>query len=64
MPALAQIPSGGRRLTPEEYINANYEPRDHLAVLIRPRAKDHTIQRGNPADAIASGANRGFFIAP
>ena len=51
MPALAQNPSEGRRLTPEEYIKANYEPQDHLAVLIHHRAKGDTIQRVNTAEA-------------
>ena len=50
MPALAQNPSEGRRLTPEEYIKANYEPQDHLAVLIHHRAKGDTIQRVNTAE--------------
>ena len=54
MPALAQNPSEGRRLTPEEYIKANYEPQDHLAVLIHHRAKGDTVQRINTAEAIAS----------
>jgi hypothetical protein len=54
MPALAQNPSEGRRLTPEEYIKANYEPQDHLAVLIHHRAKGDTVQRVNTAEAIAS----------
>ncbi len=54
MPALAQNPSEGRRLTPEEYIKANYEPQDHLAVLIHHRAKNDTVQRVNTAEAIAS----------
>lgn len=54
MPALAQNPSEGRRLTPEEYLKANYEPGDHLAVLIHHRAKGDTVQRLNTAEAIAS----------
>jgi len=54
MPALAQNPSERRRLTPEEYIKANYEPQDHLAVLIHHRAKNDTVQRINTAESIAS----------
>ena len=50
MPALAQNPSERRRLTPEEYIKANYEPQDHLAVLIHHRAKNDTVQRINTAE--------------
>jgi len=61
MPALAQNPSEGRRLTPEEYIKANYEPQDHLAVLIHHRAKGDTIQRVNTADALASSKWQGWF---
>ena len=34
-------------LTPEEYLKANYEPGDHLAVLLHHRAKGDTIQRVN-----------------
>lgn len=54
MPALEKNPSDGRRLTPEEYLKANYEPGDHLAVLLHHRAKGDTIQRVNTAEAIAS----------
>ena len=54
MPALGQNPSEGRGLTPEEYLKANYEPGDHLAVLLHHRAKGDTIQRVNTAEAIAS----------
>jgi len=61
MPALAQDPSEGRRLTPEEYIKANYEPQDHLAVLIHHRAKGDTIQRVNTADALASSKWQGWL---
>ena len=61
MPALAQNPSEGRRLTPEEYIKANYEPQDHLAVLIHHRAKGDTVQRINTAEAIASSKWQGWL---
>ena len=61
MPALAQNPSEGRRLTPEEYIKANYEPQDHLAVLIHHRAKGDTIQRVNTAEALASSKWQGWL---
>ena len=61
MPALAQNPSEGRRLTPEEYIKANYEPQDHLAVLIHHRAKGDTVQRVNTAEAIASSKWQGWL---
>ena len=61
MPALAQNPSEGRRLTPEEYIKANYEPEDHLAVLIHHRAKNDTVQRVNTAEAIASSKWQGWL---
>jgi hypothetical protein len=54
MPTLGQNPSDGHRLIPEEYIKANYEPQDHLAVLIHHRAKGDTVQRVNTAEAIAS----------
>jgi hypothetical protein len=61
MPALAQNPSEARRLTAEEYIKANYEPQDHLAVLIHHRAKGDTIQRVNNADALASSKWQGWL---
>jgi hypothetical protein len=61
MPALGQNPSEGRRLTPEEYIKANYEPGDHLAVLIHHRTKNDTIQRVNTAEAIASSKWQGWL---
>ena len=61
MPALAQNPSEGRHLTPEEYIKANYEPQDHLAVLIHHRAKGDTVQRINTAEAIASSKWQGWL---
>ena len=61
MPALAQDPAQGRRLTPEEYINANYEPQDHLAVLIHHRATNDTVQRVNTAEAIASPKWQGWL---
>jgi len=54
MPALGQSPSEGRRLTAEGYLKANYEPGDHLAVLLHHRAQGDTIQRVNSAEAIAS----------
>jgi RepB DNA-primase N-terminal domain len=54
MPALGQNPSEGHRLTAEEYLKANYETGDHLAVLLHHRAKGDTIQRVNTAGAIAS----------
>lgn len=54
MPALGQNPSEGHRLTAEEYLKANYEPGDHLAVLLHHRVKSDTIQRVNTAEAIAS----------
>lgn len=54
MPALGQNPSEGRRLTPEEYLKANYEPGDHLAILLHHRGKGDTVQRVNTAEAIAS----------
>jgi len=54
MPALGQNPSEGHRLTAEEYLKANYEPGDHLAVLLHHRAKGDTIQRVSSAEAIAS----------
>ena len=54
MPSLGQSPSESRRLTPEEYLKANYEPLDYLAVLIHHRAKSDTVQRVNTAEAIAS----------
>ena len=54
MPALGQNPSEGHRLTAEEYLKANYETGDHLAVLLHHRAKGDTIQRVNTAEAIAS----------
>jgi hypothetical protein len=54
MPSLGQSPSESRRLTPEEYLKANYEPQDYLAVLIHHRAKSDTVQRVNTAEAIAS----------
>ena len=34
MPALGQSPSESHRLTAEEYLKANYEPGNHLAVLL------------------------------
>jgi hypothetical protein len=61
MPALGQNPSDGHRLTPEEYIKANYEPQDHLAVLIHHRAKGDTVQRVNTAEAIASSKWQGWL---
>jgi hypothetical protein len=45
-----------RGLTPEEYIKANYEPSDRLAVLLHHRGKGDTVQRVNTAQAIASEA--------
>jgi len=54
MPALEQNPTQDRGLTPEEYIKANYEPSDRLAVLLHHRGDGDTVQRVNTAEAIAS----------
>jgi len=54
MPALGQDPSDSHRLTPEEYLKANFEPNDYVAVLLHHRTKGDTIQRVNTAEAIAS----------
>ncbi len=51
--------SGARTFTPRflsapEYVLALHEPQDHVAVLVRNRSREQTMQRILPAEAIAS----------
>ncbi len=41
-------------LSAPEYVLALHEPPDHVAVLVRNRGRQQTIQRILPAEAIAS----------
>jgi len=43
-----------RFLSAPEYVLALHEPNDRVAVLVRNRAREHTMQRILPAEAIAS----------
>src|ERR1700730_501377 len=43
-----------RFLSAPEYVLALHEPNDRVAVLVRARAREHTMQRILPAEAIAS----------
>lgn len=43
-----------RFLSAPEYLLALYEPQDHIAVLLRNRCREQTMQRILPAEAIAS----------
>jgi hypothetical protein len=43
-----------RFLSAPEYVLALHEPQDHVAVLIRNRSREHTMQRILPAETIAS----------
>ena len=43
-----------RLLSAPEYILALHEPQDHVAVLVRNRGREQTMQRILPAEAIAS----------
>jgi hypothetical protein len=43
-----------RFLSAPEYVLALHEPQDHVAVLVRNRAREQTMQRILPAEAIAS----------
>src|SRR5882724_11708572 len=43
-----------RFLSAPEYVYALYEPRDHVAVLVRNRSQQQTMQRILPAETIAS----------
>jgi len=43
-----------RFLSAPEYVLALHEPQDHVAVLVRNRSRDQTMQRILPAEAIAS----------
>ncbi len=43
-----------RFLSAPEYVLALHEPNDRVAVLVRNRAREHTMQRILPAEAIAN----------
>jgi hypothetical protein len=43
-----------RQATPAEYIRANFQPSDRIAVLVRNRKRGETIQRISTADKIAA----------
>lgn len=49
-----QNPADLYALTPTEYIKANYEPSDRLAVVVLNRTRGETIQRITTAEAIAN----------
>ena len=53
MPRLEQNPADPYALTAEEYIKANYEPSDRLAVVVLNRKHGETIQRIATAEAVA-----------
>ncbi len=53
MPQLEQNPADPHALTPEEYIKANYEPSDRLALVVLNRHQAETIQRIATAEAIS-----------
>jgi hypothetical protein len=53
MPKLEQNPADDHALTPNEYIKANYENSDRLAVVVLNREHGETIQRIATAEAIA-----------
>jgi RepB DNA-primase N-terminal domain len=54
MPKLEQNPSDANAMTADEYIKANYEPSDRLAVVVLNRNHGETIQRIATAEVIAS----------
>lgn len=54
MPQLEQNPADPYVLTPEQYIKANYEPTDRLALVVLNRQRAETIQRIATAEAIAT----------
>ncbi len=53
MPQLEQNPAEPHTLTPEQYIRANYDPTDRLALVVLNRQHGETIQRIMTAEAIA-----------
>ncbi len=53
MPQLEQNPADPYALTPDQYIKANYEPTDRLALVVLNRQRAETIQRIATAEAIA-----------
>jgi hypothetical protein len=54
MPKLEQNPADAQPFTPDEYIMANYEAKDRLAVVVLNREQGETIQRLATAEVIAS----------
>lgn len=54
MPQLEQNPADPYALTAEQYIKANYEPTDRLALVVLNRQRAETIQRIATAEAIAA----------
>lgn len=54
MPKLEQNLADAVTLTPDQYINANYEASDRLAVVVLNRNHAETVQRIATAEAIAS----------
>jgi hypothetical protein len=54
MPQLEQNPADPCAVTPDEYIKANYEPSDRLALVVLNRHQAETIQRIATAEAISN----------
>ncbi len=54
MPAQELNPADAHAITPDEYIRANYENSDRLAVVVLNRTQGETIQRIATAEVIAS----------
>ena len=61
MPQLEQNPADPYALTPAQYIKANYDPSDRIAVVILDRNRGVTVQRIGTADAISNPRFQGWL---